>query len=116
VQRKGEEAALLYAGAEIREKSQQAAQEEEQISKAAPWWCVPRVVCSSVCQRRRGGVVGCHRAVVQQLHHGGGASDAGRLFSSQYPMWVKTHPSLGRQRWRHRCHFLLEGDVEHLWL
>ena len=62
MQRKGEEAALLYAGAEIREKSQQAAQEEEQISKAAPWWCVPRVVCSSVCQRRRGGVVDFGRA------------------------------------------------------
>jgi len=54
--------------------------------------------------------------MVQQLHHGGGAGDAGHLFSSQYPMRVKTHPFLGQHRWNNQCHFLHEGDVEHLWL
>jgi len=43
------------------------------------------------------------------------SGDASRLFTTVM-MRVKTHPSLGRRRWRHWRHFLPEGDVEHLWL
>jgi len=31
-----------------------------------------------------------------------------------WTMRVKTYPSLERRRWRQWCHFLPEGDVEHL--
>jgi hypothetical protein len=43
------------------------------------------------------------------------SGDAGCLFTAVM-MCVKTHPSLGRHRWRHWRHFLPEGDIEHLWL
>ena len=43
------------------------------------------------------------------------SGDAGRLFTAVM-MRVKTHPFLGRRRWRHWRHFLSEGDVEHFWL
>jgi len=65
---------------------------------AAPWWRRWLYLC--------GGLLTTPSWLV---------GDAGRLFIV-VTMRVKTHPFLGRRRWRHWRHFLPEGDVEHLWL
>ena len=82
---------------------------------AAPWWRVPTSVLlgrTLVSPWWRRWLRLCGGSPATPWWWSG---DAGRLFTAVM-MRVKTHPSLGRRRWRHWRHFLPKGDVEHLWL